>query len=173
MKKAFTLIELLVVVLIIGILSAIALPQYQKAVHKARIAEIPIRLKTIQQVADSFLLADHTLASQNDLLNVYPELLAGFSSVPYEEGDPDGPGYISTELLAKGNIVAAWANLPIPWHCDSSRNCWMEFQYRPHGVSSTTDIIYIQSKRDAATGKWTTTCTGDTGKFKGLCSIFN
>lgn len=52
----FTLIELLVVVLIIGILAAVALPQYQKAVAKSRATELAVAIKNFQQAIDLYVL---------------------------------------------------------------------------------------------------------------------
>ena len=69
-NHAFTLIELLVVVLIIGILAAIALPQYRIAVEKSRASEAMIALRAIKTGLEICKMATGTVCDSLEDLGV-------------------------------------------------------------------------------------------------------
>ena len=69
-NAAFTLIELLVVVLIIGILAAVALPQYQRAVAKARLIEISLMMRSLARAEKLYYLANGKFTLDVDYLDI-------------------------------------------------------------------------------------------------------
>ena len=79
-NAGFTLIELLVVVLIIAILSAVSLPQYQMAVYKTRFNKIRPLVDALARAQEVYYMANgHYAADARDLDISFP------SDCQYEE----------------------------------------------------------------------------------------
>ena len=69
-KKGFTLIEMLVVVLIIGVLAAIALPQYKLAVGKAKFATLKSAVKAVAEAEDRYFLIYNKYTAELEKLDI-------------------------------------------------------------------------------------------------------
>lgn len=106
-KQGFTLIELLVVVLIIGVLAAMALPQYRVAVGMSRASTMYAFMRGVDQAQQAFYMANNRYATTFDSLSV---------------GIPSGFTKTDEKTISKGRmkcwLMTAHGNAEISIKCD-------------------------------------------------------
>lgn len=135
-QAGFTLIELMIAVVVVGILAAIALPQYTEFVQRSRIADATSALNDFRTRMEQFFQDNRTYANAG-ACGVPDPGVAGSSSFQLTCAGADATGYsvTATGLAAKGmgaftyrlTVAAAGVTRPTvsaPAGWVTPANCW-------------------------------------------------
>jgi len=116
-KNGFTLIELLIVVAVLGILAAIAVPNYRDAMIKSRLAVAKIDLKTLGDALQTYRIDRNIYPRKNSDMKFFADYLLPDLTTPvayinivnvkdpfgpvneYEEPEPERPAFDDSEML--------------------------------------------------------------------------
>ncbi|MFV3091147.1 pilin [Pseudomonas sp. GW6] len=145
-QKGFTLIELMIVVAIIGILAAIAIPQYQNYVAKSQVSRVMSETGALKTVVETCLLEGKTALADCDLgwtvSNLIGEAAAGGAGYAAQEGLTVVIGADESSITAEfgGNAAATLHESELAWTRDENGS-WecttdVDEKFRPAGCKA-------------------------------------
>ena len=137
-NKAFTLIELLVVVLIIGILAAVAVPQYQKAVERSRIISALPLLKAVYSAQKVYYLENGAYATSPKQLDIDFACPEGVTCVINQSTAGGNVGYPKMEL--QFNV----SGLKVLLYYGPYKIGGVQVEGKPYCVASSSDVRNVK-----------------------------
>ena len=143
-QKGFTLIELMIVVAIIGILAAIAIPQYQNYIAKSQVSRGMAEMGAMKTAYETCLNDGKTLTKTCDMGFTASNIIA--QTTPGIEADGTNTGALSATGKIVGtfgtNAAAAIDTKTLTWERDTNGS-WrchttVDAKYRPAGCSASS-----------------------------------
>lgn len=150
--NGFTLIELLVVVLIIGILAAVALPQYNKAVAKARVTQWVALTDAFKKGAEAYIL-EHGYPTE------------GWWSFSEEAAEGGTTAHLDIELPTTSFDYFASADYNIP---EPSYGIYSGAAYVANSIPGIDALSYEKYQNKNA---WEGMCVPDNSQGMLMCKI--
>lgn len=128
-REGFTIIELLVVMMIIGIITAIALPQYTKQVDKAKKSRAMVEIKSMKNAMEIYYAEN----------SVYPTGKAGINAA-MRDNDVLGGKY--------GNATDPWGQ---PYYIATGISSYIIWSEGPDTADTAQDDIYTDNSKTDVT----------------------
>jgi type IV pilus assembly protein PilA len=137
-QSGFTLIELMIVVAIIGILAAIAVPQYQNFMARSQAAESVVLLNGARTTVEDFVVSDGNFVADLDDLKALGVNWSGTYGKISDVDQSEDSGTLTYTIGTSGvnkNIQTETVTLARSngdWSCATS----LKIKYAPKGCAS-------------------------------------